>query len=401
MRRLILSAVLLTFAAASAHADPTPCFGLSLARAWKQGYEAYTSGRFDEAQDVLEPLAENGFAPAQWLVGRMVGEGQGAAKDVIAGLVWLKLAGLSQIRQARPDASKLENQLDMTGFEQVRRRQESWQPKITRSCSDDTAVPTKYGDAGNVKKGPQQLQQWWKDFVIDASSRNPQAMLYLLTLPAVIFVGDGANASVIRHKGMTILMVNETLSERTMTESLEAILPAAREAVNDAALAAVFDAPTETYKGRTLEGYPAADNQAFMTLMRRAIDMADKLPANLRKKATRITHIRYRPAFVHGGSATNSNFGTFAPDPKVSGGGTMVFQKNPSMASPAYGVIGLVQAATLSQHPDLNEERLTPQQAKDLRCLMLVDAHEVAKAVDMSPDILSALSRERRDTNCN
>ncbi|MGE4279086.1 MAG: hypothetical protein AB7G62_05825 [Magnetospirillum sp.] len=401
MRRLILSAVLLTFAAASAQAAPSPCFGLSLAEAWKQGYEAYTAGRFDEAQDVLEPLAENGFAPAQWLVGRMVSQGQGATKDVIAGLVWLKLAGLSQIRQARPDASKLESQLDMTGFEQVRRRQESWQPKLTHSCSEDTSVPTKIGDTGNVKKGQQQLQQWWKDFVIDASNRNPQAMLYLLTLPAVVFVGDGANASVIRHKGMTILLVNEKLSERTMTESLEAILPAAREAVNDAALTAVFDAPTETYKGRTLHGYPASDNQAFMTLMRRAVDMVDKLPPALRKKAGRITHIRYRPSFVYGGSATNSNFGTFAPDPKVSGGGTMVFQKNPAMASPAFGVIGLVQAATLSQRPDLDEEKITPQQSKILRCLMLTDAYDVAKALDMSPDILSAMSREKRDTNCN
>lgn len=401
MRRALPFLLFAVLGATSAQAAPTPCFGLHLAEAWKQGYDAFAAGQYDQAQDILEPLAENGFAPAQWLVGRMVAEGQGAQKDEITGLMWLKLAGLAQIKQARPFASQLESRLDMAGFEQARRRQESWRAKHTLSCQDAAPVPTKFGDNGTIKKPSQQLMRWWSDFVIDATQRSPEAMPYLMTLPAVVFVGEGANASVIRHKGMPILMVNESLAERTMPESLEAILPAAREAVNEAALAAVFPTPVETYKGRTLRGHPSGDNQAFTTLMRKAIDMTDKLPPALRQKAGRVTQIRYEPAFVHGAARSNSNFSAFDPDAKISGGGTMVFQANPTMSSPAQGVMGLVQSATLAGRADLNVEKATPQQAKTLRCLLAADAAEVAKALDMSPEIISAINRERRQINCD
>lgn len=393
MLRITLTSLALIVWAGAAHAAPSTCYGLDLAAAWKQGYDSFADGDYDTAQDVLMPLAENGFAPAQWLVGRMAADGLGTQKDDIAALVWLKLAGLGQIKQARPYASKIESSLNMDGFETVRLRQESWRAKRTTSCQNAGPLPTQLGDNGSTRKSPQQLMQWWNDFIADAIDRRPEAIPYLLTLPQVGFVSGLANASIVRHKGQPILLVNESLAERTMPEALEAVLPAAREVINEIALAAVITAPVETYKGRTLRGFAAGDNQAFLTLMHRAIDMSVKLPPPLRQKAERISEIRYEPAFVHGASVADSMAGIFVEDTSIRGGGYIAFKDNPAMTSPANALIGLLAGATFATHPGQDDNHA-------LQCIIIKDALQAAKALDMGARIEDRFSRTIGKQNC-
>ena len=393
MLRIALVSLALIVWTGATHAAPSTCYGVELAAAWKQGYDSFARGDYDTAQDVLLPLAENGFAPAQWLVGRMAADGLGTQKDDIAALVWLKLAGLGQIKQARPYASKIESSLGMDGFETVRRRQESWRAKRTASCQDAGPIPTRLGDDGSTKKSPQQLMRWWNDFIADAIDRRPEAIPYLLTLPQVGFVSGLATASIVRYNGQPILLVNESLAERTMPEALEAVLPAAREVINEIALAAVITAPVESYKGRTLRGFAAGDNQAFLTLMHRAIDMSVKLPPALRQKAERISEIRYEPAFVHGASAADSMAGLFVEDNSIRGGGYVAFKDNPAMSSPANALIILLAGATFAAHPGQGDNHAR-------QCTMIKDALQAARALDMGASIEDHFSRAIGRENC-
>jgi hypothetical protein len=67
---------------------------LSPARAqdWDAGLAAFDRGAFADALAEIEPLAENGFAPAQHKLGQMYQQGAGVAPNASAAVLWFSKA---------------------------------------------------------------------------------------------------------------------------------------------------------------------------------------------------------------------------------------------------------------------------------------------------------------------
>jgi uncharacterized protein len=64
----------------------------ALADAFDDGKEAWTKGRFGRSMAILLPLAEQGNAEAQYLVGTMYSCGQGVPQDRREAAKWFRLA---------------------------------------------------------------------------------------------------------------------------------------------------------------------------------------------------------------------------------------------------------------------------------------------------------------------
>lgn len=391
--RASLVALALCCLAAGAQATPTPCAGPELMEVWKRGHAAFAAGDHALAYPLLQPLAENGFAPAQWLVGRMLTNGEGTTRDEAAGLMWLKLAGMGELKLARPFASALESRLDMTAYEAARRRAENWRAKWTQTCAGVARPDTRFAVDKSAGLDRDALVAWWRSMTQDALARRPEAAPYLLSVGRLLFVDSPQNAGVERLDGEPVLVISSRLRDLPLTEAAAMVLPAAREAVNEMALVAVGTAPRETYKGRTLRGHAAADSTQFLTLMRSALDLADKLPAPLRDKVALIREIRYEPNFTYGVSLYNEMGSVFVADKRLPGGGYLSFRHPPTHQSPANAVLALLAGASFAANPGQPD-------GNPMQCLIAADQFKAAEALAMGPRARQDISQTLKKRNC-
>ena len=62
------------------------------AQDYKKGYEAYNIGNYDTAMKEWKPLAEQGYASAQFNLGVMYQYGEGVLKDYVKAVKWYRLS---------------------------------------------------------------------------------------------------------------------------------------------------------------------------------------------------------------------------------------------------------------------------------------------------------------------
>lgn len=392
-RSLILAAALCCTSFA-AHADEPACYGSALLTAWKQGHTAFEAGQFGKAHATLLPLAENGFAPAQWLVGRMTAEGQGTGKNKSAGWMWLKLAGQRGLKLARPDARTVENQLDATAYDNARRQTENWKPKWSPACEQQQEWEISLTTPKDSSIDLEAMGRWWAAVIRMARKNHSDAAAYLLTQPRIMFADMDQNAGVERSKkGGNVVIVSTRMRDLPPAEAMDRILPVIQEAVNDTALNNSGTMPTITYKGRILRGYAAAENEPFLDMMRRAIDQTETLPPSLKTKTQLIREIRYEPNFTYGVSRYNQMGTVFVENDKMPGGGYLSFHLAPQYQSVSNAVLSLVGSATFAAHPGQPD-------SDAMQCVIAVDKFQAAKSMKLEPRYLEAYSAAIKKRNC-
>lgn len=392
-RSMILAAAL-SCVGGAANADDTACYGSALLKTWKQGHAAFEAGQYGNAYATLLPLAENGFAPAQWLVGRMTAEGQGTAKNKAASWMWLKLAGQREMKLARPYARALEDQLDPTAYDNARRQTENWKPKWSPACEQqqDWDVTLSIPKDSSLKLDD--MVRWWADLIRMVRKNDTDAAAYLLTQPRIMFAELDQNAGVERSKkGDNLVVVSASMRNLPLSEAIDRIVPVVRESVNDMALNSVGSPPTITYKGRLLRGYAAAESEPFLDMIRQAINVSDALPPALRAKVQLIREIRYEPNFTYGISLSSQMGTIFVADPNLPGRGYLSFRLSPQRQSVANAVLGIVASATFAAHPDQPDS-----DAK--QCQIALDQFQAVKAMNMGPRYLEAYSAKIKNRHC-
>jgi TPR repeat protein len=106
----------------------------ALADPWEDGMAAYNRGDYAPAIALFRPLAREGNARAQALIGAMYRRGQGVAKSVPRAFMWLSLA--SARGDARAKAELHEVSLAMTPEEraQAQEMMQACEASDYRSC---------------------------------------------------------------------------------------------------------------------------------------------------------------------------------------------------------------------------------------------------------------------------
>lgn len=376
----------------AARAESKLCTGTELLELWVKGYQDYAKGNASQAYAILLPLADNGFAPAQWVVGRMLRDGTGTAKDPVAALTWLKLSSHAFMRQARVEARTLSDSLSPEQSDTAWKRVEAWRPRPALLCTGEKTFKLSLDVDDNARRPLEQSKRWWFELMHDSASRA-DAPLHMWSAPLILFTHQRANAQIFRSQYGPVLLVNEDLADRPRAEALDALMPALQELVNEWAMFAVAEREVQTYKGRTLKGYIATDNDAFFKLMRQSIDMSATLPPELRRKSERISEIVYWPRYVHGASATNDYGAVFVPDKHHKNGGFLLFQMPPSVASAAQSTVLMVASASLAAMSENSNH-------KARECQFLSDYLATAKALQLDARRQTAVAGRIRDLNC-
>lgn len=390
----LIACTFLTLWISPAQAGAVPCYGRELAEAWQRGHAAFQSGDHDSAQALLIPLAENGFAPAQWLVGRMVASGLGTAKNEEAGYLWLRLARLREFPLARRNSDDIEDRLDYAKASAINAQAERWRPSLRKSCSRAEESDLRFSVAPALSGQKERLYRWWASLVVAGAEIRADAVPYLRSVDRVMFTDDNTvNASILRDDGGSILQVSAEMSALPMDKALDLLMPAVREMVNDRMISAVTEAPVQTYRGMLLRGHPGADNAPFFDLWRLTLDMADKLPPALRNKVSTVREIRYWPNMKYGAFVKHTPYKSrYVEDKRAAGGGYLAFQHDAKTVAGAAALGGLLGA-------HINRvEKVQNQSA--LNCRISRDLLSAATALQWDEQIRTGLRRRMQEDAC-
>jgi hypothetical protein len=337
----VLAGVLL-----AGRAEAGPCFGKALMDEWMAGAQMMSKGDSAGAASRLRPLAEGGFAPAQVLVGQMTAARASSPAELVEAQVWLKLAGRAEARQGLRQIFDIDSKLSSAERSEVEARLKTWKAVPIEICADGARPTGAFKVEPGVPTNGAEAAAWWSGATRDQMAARPEVVPYMMSLSRVYVVSSGPNAAIARTSSGPVLRVNHAVIQRPSADAVTALLPPVKEAVNDIAFAALTDVPTQTYKGRTLQGYPGADNEAFFALVKKGIDLSEGLPPRLKQQAAMVPVIRHRPAFRYGESAVRDIMMVYTADMETPDRSYAAFQSNPQQVSAADVAIGLVGSGT-------------------------------------------------------
>jgi TPR repeat protein len=128
MRPLIAAAVL--FAAA-----PILAPAGALAGPWEDGMAAYVRGDYVPAVQLFRPLAQQGNAKAQGVLGTMYRKGQGVAKSRAHAVMWLSLASARGNALAKAELHDMSRSMSPEELAHAREMMRSCEVSNYRSCA--------------------------------------------------------------------------------------------------------------------------------------------------------------------------------------------------------------------------------------------------------------------------
>ncbi len=127
MKKLVTGAVL--FAA-------TLSSGVSAALAgpWEDGMAAYNRGDYAPAMQLFRPLARQGNAKAQAVIGTMYRRGQGVAKSSAHAFMWLSIAAARGDADARTEMTEMSRSMSAAELAQAREMMRTCEASDYRNC---------------------------------------------------------------------------------------------------------------------------------------------------------------------------------------------------------------------------------------------------------------------------
>ncbi len=105
---------------------------LAASQAWadlKAGVEAYERGDYATALTEFRPLAQQGDADAQFIVGAMYDRGEGVPKDQVKAHMWFSLAAAQGYEVARKSRDILAGRMTPAQIATAQRLAREWKPK--------------------------------------------------------------------------------------------------------------------------------------------------------------------------------------------------------------------------------------------------------------------------------
>ena len=105
---------------------------LVAAPAWadfKAGEEAHQRGDYATALKEFRPVAQQGDADAQFILGVMYSKGQGVPQDDVQAYMWVNLAAAQGIEDARKARDILAKHMTHAQMDEARRLAREWTPK--------------------------------------------------------------------------------------------------------------------------------------------------------------------------------------------------------------------------------------------------------------------------------
>jgi TPR repeat protein len=123
MRRLLVAVLLGMLGMTSALAGP-----------WEEGMAAYNRGDYVPAIELFRPLAAQGNAKAQSIIGVMYRKGQGVAKSSLKAFVWLSLASARGDKQAAAELQEVSSSMKPEELAQAREMMQACEASNYRAC---------------------------------------------------------------------------------------------------------------------------------------------------------------------------------------------------------------------------------------------------------------------------
>src|SRR5690242_14507104 len=112
MKRLIAGCLFAVALALGANA--------ALAGPWEDGMASYNRGDYAPAMALFRPLARQGNARAQGLIGAMYRRGQGVAKSSARAFMWLSLASARGDARAKAEAQEISRTMSLEELARAR-----------------------------------------------------------------------------------------------------------------------------------------------------------------------------------------------------------------------------------------------------------------------------------------
>jgi TPR repeat protein len=121
MKRFLIAAGLLTLPVSGARAGP-----------WEDGMAAYNRGDYAPAIQLFRPLAQQGNAKAQAVIGVMYRRGQGVAKNSRQAFMWLSLA--SARGDSKAELHEVSRSMTPAELAQAREMMQACEASNYRNC---------------------------------------------------------------------------------------------------------------------------------------------------------------------------------------------------------------------------------------------------------------------------
>lgn len=106
----------------------------ALAGPWEDGMAAYNRGDYVPAIRLFRPLAQQGNAKAQALLGVMYRNGQGVAKSSAHAFLWLSMASARGNAKARGELREVSRAMSPRELAQAREMMQACEISNYRSC---------------------------------------------------------------------------------------------------------------------------------------------------------------------------------------------------------------------------------------------------------------------------
>ena len=126
MKMLVIAGLI-----ATAQILGSPC---ALAGPWEEGMAAYNRGDYVPAMALFRPLARQGNARAQGLIGAMYRKGQGVAKSSAHGFMWLSIAAARGDAVARTEMTEMSRTMSAAELAQAREMIGACEASDYRNC---------------------------------------------------------------------------------------------------------------------------------------------------------------------------------------------------------------------------------------------------------------------------
>ncbi len=295
------------------------CDMASLIAAYKTGLERHQGKNYAAALVNWRSLAKQGFPPAQSRLAWLYGKGLGVKADVQKSAFWALIAARGRDAHGRLMASKLRKKLTQADFAEAERRAQSWRP-LMPDCWRSHEGKSKRLEKCRLRLGKyliiineqlpdkvvEPIFKKMRQILANAGKIHTLAPLFLPAIDVFVIVPSDRND---RYVGwwsegpgnVLLLSLGNFLDDRSVFLGRMVFLEAVRWVFANAPESRFTDPLVTTHKNKKIYGtvYPDIDNALFYKTLKQALQMAEKLPAELGKYVEIIDEIRYIPPSKH------------------------------------------------------------------------------------------------------
>ncbi len=295
------------------------CDLASLLAEYKTGLDRHRGKDYVGALAHWRPLAEQGFPPAQSRLAWLHGKGLGVKADVQKSAFWALVAAREADASGRLMASRLRKDLTQADFAKAERRARSWRP-LMPDCWENHEGKSERLDKRRLRLGKyliivneklpdkvvEPIFKKMRQVLASVGEAHPLAPLFLPAIDAFVIFPSDRNDRYVgwRSEGpgnVLLLSLGNFLDDRPTFVGRMIFLEAARWVFANTPGSRFVDPLVATHKNKKLYGtvYPDIDNALFYKTLKRALQMAEKLPPELGKYVEIIDEIRYIPPSKH------------------------------------------------------------------------------------------------------